>query len=151
MALGIMPLGLNPKNGSVIKVMLVDDSKTIRLLLRQILLSEKFEIVQEAVDGEDAIAKLGEMAEKPDLYFSDIEMPKMNGIEALKQVKPLLPNGKVIMITAVNDQQRVKEAISLGIDGYIIKPTSDALGRKDFLDKLAAILKRDDYLPKSAG
>lgn len=149
MAMGLMPLGQNPKNGAIIKVMIVDDSKTLRLLLKQILLSEKFEIVQEAEDGEDAVAKLKEMLEKPDIYFSDIEMPKLNGIDAVKQVKPLLPNGKIIMVTSVNDQQRVKEAISLGIDGYIVKPGTDAMGRKDFLEKLAAILKRDDYQPKT--
>jgi two-component system chemotaxis response regulator CheY len=149
MALGLMPLGLNPKNGAVIKVMIVDDSKTIRLLLKQILLSEKFEIAEEAEDGEDAIAKLGALPEKPDIYFSDIEMPKLNGLEAVKQVKPLLPRGKIVMVTSVNDQQRVKEAISLGIDGYIVKPGSDSVGRKEFLEKLAAILKRDDYQPKA--
>jgi YesN/AraC family two-component response regulator len=151
MAMGLMPLGQQPKNGAILKAMIVDDSKTIRLLLKQILLSEKFEIVQEAEDGEDAIAKLGAMLEKPDIYFSDIEMPKMNGLDAVKQVKPMLPNGKIVMITGVNDQQRVKEAISLGIDGYIVKPSNDSLARKEFLEKLAAILKRDDYTPKSAG
>lgn len=146
--LGKMPLGLNPKNGVPIKVMIADDSKTIRLLLKQILLSESFELIIEAEDGEDAIAKLNASAEKPDIYFSDIEMPKMNGLEALKTIKPLIPSAKVVMFTGVNDGQMVKDAIGMGVDGYIVKPQSDPISRSEFLERLAGILKRDDYKPK---
>lgn len=145
---GKMPLGLNPKNGAAIKVMIVDDSKTIRLLLKQILLSESFDLILEAIDGEDALVKLGESADKPEIYFSDIEMPKLNGLDALKQVKPLIPGAKIIMFTGVNDGQMVKDAIGLGVDGYIVKPQSDAISRSEFLERLASILKRDDYKPK---
>ena len=148
--IGKMPLGLNPKNGAPIKAMIVDDSKTIRLLLKQILLSESFNLIIEAVDGTDAIAKLGEAAEKPDIYFSDIEMPNLNGLEALKQVKPMIPGAKIVMFTGVNDGQIVKDAIGLGVDGYIVKPQSDSVSRSEFLEHLASILKRDDYNPKSS-
>lgn len=148
--IGKMPLGLNPKNGAPIKAMIVDDSKTIRLLLKQILLSESFNLIIEAVDGTDAIAKLNESAEKPDIYFSDIEMPNLNGLDALKQVKPMIPGAKIIMFTGVNDGQIVKDAIGLGVDGYIVKPQSDSVSRSEFLERLASILKRDDYKPKSS-
>lgn len=148
--MGKLALGLHPKNGMPIKAMIVDDSKTIRLLLKQILLSEKFEIVLEATDGEDAIRQLRETPEKPALYFSDIEMPNKNGLEALKEIRTFAPNMKAIMITGVKDEQMVKEAISLGIEGYIVKPDGPTFNRKEFLEKLARILKRNDYLSQSA-
>jgi len=72
------------------------------------------------VDGDDAIAKYREL--KPDLVTMDVVMPKMNGIEALKGIRSLDPNAKVIMCTAVGQEQMVKLAIKTGARGYIVKP-----------------------------
>ncbi|MDD1678260.1 MAG: response regulator, partial [Methanomicrobiales archaeon] len=77
-------------------------------------------IIGEAVDGDDAVAKYRDM--KPDLVTMDVVMPKMNGIEALKAIKTLDAGAKVIMCTAVGQEQMVKLAIKTGAKGYIVKP-----------------------------
>ena len=77
-------------------------------------------IAGEAGDGEEAIAKYQEL--KPDLVTMDIVMPKMNGIEALKGIKVIDPAAKIIMCTAVGQEQMVKLAIKSGAKGYIVKP-----------------------------
>ena len=74
----------------------------------------------EAGDGEEGVAKYKDL--KPDLVTMDIVMPKMNGIEALKAIKEFDPAAKVIMCTAVGQEQMVKLAIKTGAKGYIIKP-----------------------------
>ena len=78
------------------------------------------QIVGEAVDGEDAVGKYREL--KPGLVTMDVVMPKMNGIESLKAIKALDPVARVIMCTAVGQEQMVKLAIKTGAKGYIVKP-----------------------------
>ncbi len=74
----------------------------------------------EAGDGEEGIAKYKEL--KPDLVTMDIVMPKLNGIEALKAIKEFDPAARIVMCTAVGQEQMVKLAIKSGAKGYIIKP-----------------------------
>jgi len=59
---------------------------------------------------------------KPDLVTMDVVMPKVNGIEALKEIRAIDPNAKVVMCTAVGQEQMVKLAIKTGAKGYIVKP-----------------------------
>ncbi len=92
----------------------------MRTLLKNILFSGGHDIVGEAGDGDEAIAKYQEL--KPDLVTMDVVMPKVNGIEALKGIKAFDPNAKVVMCTAVGQEQMVKLAIKTGAKGYIIKP-----------------------------
>jgi len=98
----------------------VDDTLFMRTLLKNILFSGGHDIVGEAGDGDEAIAKYQEL--KPDLVTMDVVMPKVNGIEALKGIKAFDPNAKVVMCTAVGQEQMVKLAIKTGAKGYIIKP-----------------------------
>jgi two-component system chemotaxis response regulator CheY len=77
-------------------------------------------IAGEAGDGEEGIAKYKEL--KPDLVTMDIVMPKLNGIEALKAIKEFDPAARIVMCTAVGQEQMVKLAIKSGAKGYIIKP-----------------------------
>jgi two-component system chemotaxis response regulator CheY len=102
------------------KILIVDDTLFMRTLLKNILFSGGHTIAGEVVDGDDAIAKYREL--KPDLVTMDVVMPKMNGIEALKGIRSLDPNAKVIMCTAVGQEQMVKLAIKTGARGYIVKP-----------------------------
>jgi two-component system chemotaxis response regulator CheY len=102
------------------KILIVDDTLFMRTLLKNIPFSGGHTIAGEAVDGDDAIAKYREL--KPDLVTMDVVMPKMNGIEALKGIRSLDPNAKVIMCTAVGQEQMVKLAIKTGARGYIVKP-----------------------------
>jgi two-component system chemotaxis response regulator CheY len=102
------------------KVLIVDDTAFMRKLLRNILFSAGLDVAGEAENGKEAVELFKQ--HKPDLVTMDIIMPEMNGIEALKKIKSIEPNAKVIMCTAVGQEQMVKAAIKLGAKGYIIKP-----------------------------
>ena len=102
------------------KILIVDDTLFMRTLLKNILFSGGHTIIGEAGDGVEAIAKYKEL--KPDLVTMDVVMPKMNGIEALKSIKALDPAARVVMCTAVGQEQMVKLAIKTGAKGYIVKP-----------------------------
>lgn len=102
------------------RILIVDDTLFMRTLLKNILSSGGHEIAGEAEDGDIGVTKYREL--KPDLVTMDVVMPKMNGIEALKAIKALDPNARVIMCTAVGQEQMVKLAIKSGARGYIVKP-----------------------------
>jgi two-component system chemotaxis response regulator CheY len=102
------------------KILIVDDTLFMRTLLKNVLNNGGHTIVGEAVDGSDGVAKYKES--KPDLVTMDVVMPKMNGIDALKAIKEFDPAARVIMCTAVGQEQMVKLAIKSGAKGYIIKP-----------------------------
>jgi two-component system chemotaxis response regulator CheY len=102
------------------RILVVDDTLFMRTLLKNILTTGGHEIVGEAEDGDIGVSKYQEL--KPDIVTMDVVMPKMNGIEALKAIKSLDPNAKVIMCTAVGQEQMVKLAIKSGARGYIVKP-----------------------------
>jgi two-component system chemotaxis response regulator CheY len=102
------------------KILIVDDTLFMRTLLKNILFSGGHTIAGEAADGEEGVSRYREL--KPELVTMDVVMPKMNGIEALKAIKALDPSAKVIMCTAVGQEQMVKLAIRSGARGYIVKP-----------------------------
>ncbi len=102
------------------KVLIVDDAAFMRKLLKNILFSGGFDIVGEAENGKQAVELYKKL--RPDIVTMDIIMPEMNGIEALKEIKKIDPNAKVVMCTAVGQEQMVKTAIKFGARGYIVKP-----------------------------
>ncbi|CAJ35499.1 response regulator [Methanocella arvoryzae] len=102
------------------KIMIVDDAAFMRTLLKNILFPKGYEIAGEAENGAVAVDKYKEL--KPDLVTMDIVMPNVNGIEALKQIREFDPNAKVIMCTAVGQENMVRAAIMSGAKGYIVKP-----------------------------
>jgi two-component system chemotaxis response regulator CheY len=102
------------------RILIVDDTLFMRTLLKNILFSGGHTIVGEAADGDEAIARYQEL--KPDLVTMDVVMPRMNGIEALKGIKTADPGARVVMCTAVGQEQMVKLAIKNGARGYIVKP-----------------------------
>ena len=102
------------------KIMLVDDAKFMRVMLANILKQDGYEIVAEAEDGLDAVDAYKKV--KPSLVTMDIVMPRMDGIDAVKKIIASDSNAKIIMITAVGQEAKMKEAIEAGALGYIIKP-----------------------------
>jgi len=102
------------------RIMLVDDTKFMRMMLANILKPKGYEIVAEAEDGLQAIEKYNQL--KPDLVTMDIVMPHMEGIEAARNIVASDSNAKIIMVTAVGQESKVKEAIEAGARGYIVKP-----------------------------
>ena len=101
------------------KGMIVDDAAIMRMRLREIL-DPHFEIVSEAGDGEEALINY-EMT-NPDFITLDITMPKMNGIETLKNIVSKYPNAKVVIVSAVGQKKLVFEALSTGAKDFIVKP-----------------------------
>lgn len=101
-------------------VLLVDDSKMSRNMLRAILESEGYSIIAEAADGVQAVAAYKQY--KPELVTLDITMPNMDGIEALREILKTDASAKAIMITAAGQQQKLIEALKLGAKKFITKP-----------------------------
>jgi two-component system chemotaxis response regulator CheY len=102
------------------KVLIVDDAAFMRMMIKNILTKNGFEVVGEASNGAEAVELYKKL--KPDLVTMDITMPEMDGIEALKKIKEIDPNAKVIMVSAMGQQQLVIEAIQAGAKDFIVKP-----------------------------
>lgn len=102
------------------KIMIVDDSKTSRRILRSILEECGHEVIFEAENGEIGYLKYKEL--KPDMVTMDITMPKMDGIECLKLIKHVDENAKVVMITAAGQKDKMMEAIKNGASEFLTKP-----------------------------
>jgi len=100
-------------------VLVVDDTAFMRSVIREILSSEGFEVA-EAENGKVALEIYENI--RPDVVTLDIVMPEMDGIEVLKKLKEMDPNAKVIMCTALGEEQILKRAIKMGAKGYVIKP-----------------------------
>ena len=108
------------------RILIVDDHVVFRHGVISILTSAKaqpeLEVVGEAADGGEAMERVRELA--PDLVLMDIHMPRVNGIEATRQIKAVFPQTKVIMLTVSDDDQDLFAAIKSGADGYLLKNLS---------------------------
>lgn len=102
------------------KILIVDDSRTSRKILRTILESAGHEVIGEAVDGVDGVNKFQELS--PEITTLDITMPNMDGLEALKEIKKINANAKIIMVTAAGQQSKMVEAIKSGASEFVTKP-----------------------------
>lgn len=102
------------------RILIVDDSKTSRKMLRTILEDAGMEIVGEAVNGEEAVALFPSL--KPDLVTLDITMPVMDGICALTKILEIDHQAKVIMVTAAGQKGNVVEALKIGASEFVTKP-----------------------------
>jgi two-component system chemotaxis response regulator CheY len=103
-----------------IRVLVVDDAAFMRMMIKDILSKNGYEIIGEAENGLKAIEKYQEL--RPDLTTMDITMPELDGISAVKQIKKLDPAAKVIMCSAMGQQAMVIEAIQSGARDFIVKP-----------------------------
>ena len=102
------------------KILVVDDAAFMRMMLKDILTKAGYEVVGEAADGVEALAKYNEL--KPDLVTLDITMPNKDGIAALKDIKAADPSALCIMCSAMGQQSMVIEAIQSGAKDFIVKP-----------------------------
>lgn len=101
-------------------IMIVDDSRTSRKLLRDLLERGGFEVIGEAGDGEEGWLLYKEL--KPDIVTMDITMPKMDGIESLTMIKKEDPDAKIVMITAAGQNEKMVEALKRGATDFLVKP-----------------------------
>jgi two-component system chemotaxis response regulator CheY len=102
------------------KILIVDDTAFMRMMLKDIFTKNGYEVVGEAGDGKDGVEKFKELS--PDLVTMDITMPEMNGIEALQAIKEHDGNATVVMCSAMGQQAMVVEAIQKGARDFIVKP-----------------------------
>jgi DNA-binding NarL/FixJ family response regulator len=108
-----------------IRVSIVEDNQRVRTsLARLIELSDGFKCVSEHASGEDAMAALPQT--KPDVVLMDINLPGMNGVECVRQLKPLLPETQVVMRTVYENTDLIFQALSAGATGYLLKQTPPA-------------------------
>jgi two-component system chemotaxis response regulator CheY len=101
-------------------VLIVDDSRTSRRVLRDILERAGYTIVGEAVNGQEGFDEY--MKLKPDIVTMDITMPVLDGIDSLKLIREADPNAKVVMITAAGQKHKMMEAVKLGAAEFVAKP-----------------------------
>ncbi|MGN0345806.1 MAG: response regulator [Lachnospiraceae bacterium] len=102
------------------KILIVDDAAFMRMMIKDILTKNGYEVAGEAENGVVAVSKYGEI--KPDLVLMDITMPEKDGIQALKDIKAIDGGAKVIMCSAMGQQAMVIEAIQSGAKDFIVKP-----------------------------
>ena len=102
------------------KVMLVDDSKTMRNIQKGVMTQLGYTDIVEATDGQDALSQV--FAAAPDLILLDWNMPNMDGLTFLKAFRQKNTTTPVIMVTTEGEKSRVVEAIKAGVNNYIVKP-----------------------------
>lgn len=120
------------------KLLIVDDESEICEFLKSFFEDRDFQ-VETAPDGTKAFEQVGLF--KPDVVLLDIQMPGMDGLQTLKKIKGVYPQVKVIMVTAVETQEKIEEAMRLGADNYITKPLSLEYLEKDVQDKIDQLAK----------
>jgi len=112
----------------ILRVMLVDDHGFVRSAIRQALTAPDVEVVGEASSAEEALVRARDL--RPDVLLIDIDLPGMNGLRLLRELRPRLPYARFVMLTVSTSQADVLEAIRLGAVGYLTKDLdADALLR----------------------
>ncbi len=101
-------------------ILVVDDAAFMRMMIKNILSKNGYEIVGEAENGQVAVELYKKL--KPDLVTMDITMPEMNGIDGVKAIRGFDPNANIIMCSAMGQQAMVMEAIQAGAKDFIVKP-----------------------------
>ena len=102
------------------RVMVCDDAAFMRMMIKDILVKNGYEIAAEAENGLKAVEQYPDA--RPDLVLMDITMPEVDGIEAVRRIKALDPKANVIMCSAMGQQAMVIEAIQAGAKDFIVKP-----------------------------
>jgi DNA-binding NarL/FixJ family response regulator len=113
------------RNSMSIRVSIVEDNNRVRTsLARLIELSDGFKCVSEHASGEEALALLPKT--KPEVVLMDINLPGINGVECVRQLKPVLPDTQIVMLTVYENTDLIFQALSAGATGYLLKQTPPA-------------------------
>jgi two-component system chemotaxis response regulator CheY len=116
------------------RLLVVDDAMIMRMRIKDIASEVGWEVAGEASDGEEAIRRYKEL--RPDLVTLDIVMPKMDGVSTLRQLKQECPEARVVIVSAVDQKEKLSECIRLGVLDFIVKPF-DKARLKSFFEKYA--------------
>ncbi|RPF42942.1 two-component system chemotaxis response regulator CheY [Thermodesulfitimonas autotrophica] len=120
------------------RVLIVDDAAFMRMMIKNILTKNGYEVVGEAENGMAAVELYKQL--KPDLVTMDITMPEMDGIAGVKAIRAVDPNAKIIMVSAMGQQAMVMEAIQAGAKDFIVKPFQ----QERILQAMERVLARAD-------
>jgi two-component system chemotaxis response regulator CheY len=102
------------------RILVADDARFMRQLIREIIEPEGFEVVGEAADGRAVVEEFTRL--QPDVVTMDIVMPKRSGIDAVKEILALDPSAKIVMVSALGQEALVMEALQAGAADYVVKP-----------------------------
>lgn len=116
------------------KILVVDDAAFIRMRVEKFLQRQGFDVFL-AEDGTSGLESFKK--EKPDIIFLDVTMPDISGMEVLKQIKEIDKDAKVVMLTNIDQQDTIMEAVKLGAKGFMKKPFEE----EKLLDKINKLLK----------
>ncbi|MGA9391057.1 MAG: response regulator transcription factor, partial [Candidatus Sulfotelmatobacter sp.] len=121
------------------RVLIVDDHEVVRRGVRSVLLNQpRYEVCAEAVDGQDAIEKARQFT--PDVIVMDVSMPKLNGLESTQQIRAILPDSEIVILSQHESAEMVRQAFKAGARGYVVK---SSIGR----DLLVAMDTVSQHLP----
>lgn len=124
-----------------VRILLADDHEVVRRGIRAIIETQPgWEVCGEATDGQVAVRKAKQL--KPDLVILDIGMPRMNGLEATRQILKVVPKTEVLVLTIHNSEQLIQDVLKAGARGYLLK--SDA-GR-DLASAVKTLLQHKPYM-----
>lgn len=128
----------------MINVMIADDHSMVREGIKALLeLDGDIKVIEEAVDGNDCLDKLKKT--KPDVLLLDINMPNLNGIEVLKNIRSHKMNVKVLVLTVHNEVEYLMKAIDIGVEGYILKDSESS----ELKSAIYEICKGESYIQPS--
>jgi len=127
-----------------IRVLLVDDDALMRAGLEAIFSSDRaVEVVGEAVDGHEALARAREL--RPDVVLMDVRMPALDGIAATREIVASLPDARVVILTTFEDDEYIFGALTAGASGFLLKRTSPEL----LIEAIKAVAAGDSLLSPS--
>lgn len=118
------------------RVLVVDDSNFMRMMIKSILKSHGFEIVGEARNGLDALLMYEKL--KPNVVTMDITMPEFNGIKGVKAITAIYPDANIIVVSSMSQESFVNEALTAGAKGYVLKPFS----KEQLLKSIEVVLSK---------
>ncbi|MCP4543955.1 MAG: response regulator transcription factor, partial [Chloroflexi bacterium] len=124
-----------------IRILIVDDHGVLRAGLRALLSAEPdLEVIDEAAGGHEALRLADEL--RPEVVLLDISIPDLGGIEVARQLKKILPETRVLILTVHEDESLLQEAIRAGAAGYIIKRAVES----ELIDAIRAVWRGDLYV-----
>jgi two-component system, NarL family, response regulator LiaR len=124
-----------------IRIILAEDHKVVREGTRRLLESQSdFEVVGEASDGVEAVDLAKKL--KPEIVIMDVSMPRLNGIEATKQIKALYPNMAILVLTGYDDDEYVFALLEAGAAGYLLKESSG----EELIDAIRQVMTGEPVL-----
>ena len=116
-----------------LKCLVVEDASFLREIYRYSLMNQNYEIIDEAIDGEQALVKI--KLHQPDIVILDLVLPLKSGLEVLKESHQLSPQSRFLVISSLDDPKTIDHAKSLGAIEYLVKPFT----KTQLLDSLSRI------------